>query len=124
MSRKKGPDPVKVKKILEDILTDENKRLFGIITSEDVEYNEETQAVEFLPSDLALNSERPGAKEIAIRRSNSNRAKIILIGICSIYSTYGVAIPTLATSTPLLPYAYKQVQQTATVAKQDILIPT
>ena len=116
-----------VKKILADILTDENRRLFGIITSEDVVYNEETQTVEFLPSDLALNSERPGAKEIAIRRSNSNRAKIILIGImgiCSIYSTYGVAIPTLATSTPLLPYAYEQVQQTATVAKQDILIPT
>lgn len=114
---------INLKNLVAEVLSDENRRLLGIITFEESIWyagNEKGQ----LPPLIKLNLMEIDNSKLVLRRNKSRILRNTLLSVCAAYSLYGVAVPFVLSTTTVPTFTYTEIKQTARVEKQDVAIPS
>lgn len=98
-----------VKKIVADVLEEENRRILGIAL-----FEEAPESVNFTQD----------KNQIILRRRKSRHLKIAMASVLSIYTSYGMVIPLYFGTSPNPMWAYTKNSLSTNIPKQDVSIPT
>ena len=114
-----------IKKLVAEILSDENRRLLGIITFEEEIYIE-AERNGSLPSLMDLNSMKIDNSKLFLRRNKLKILAKVAIGTVIFWQSIGgpAVIFALSNTTLLAPYVNTKIEQTSHAERQDIQIPT